>query len=108
MTSSASLKRDAEAARSGLSRTLDELRGTMTTTAISAGATALAKESGAAVARAAVERATAQPLAAVLIGAGLFMLLKPRSADGGRRWIAHAREFMEEHSYRSSGAAASA
>jgi len=80
----------------------------MTTTAISAGATALAKESGAAVARAAVERATAQPLAAVLIGAGLFMLLKPRSADGGRRWIAHAREFMEEHSYRSSGAAASA
>jgi ElaB/YqjD/DUF883 family membrane-anchored ribosome-binding protein len=104
MTSSASLQRDAEAARSGLSRTLDELRGTMTTTAISAGATALAKESGTAVARAAVERATAQPLAALLIGAGLFMLLKPKSTEGAGTWMAHAKEFVQEHSYRPSGA----
>src|SRR5690348_4422275 len=108
MTSSASLQRDAEAARSGLSRTLDELRGTMTSSAISAGATALARESGTAVARAAVERATAQPLAALLIGAGLFMLLKPRSADGGGTWIAHAREYMQEHSYRPSSTTSSA
>jgi ElaB/YqjD/DUF883 family membrane-anchored ribosome-binding protein len=102
MTSSASLQRDAAATRSGLSRTLEELRGTMTTTAISAGATALAKESGAAMARAAVGRATAQPFAALLIGAGLFMLLKPRAADGDGTWMTHAREFMQGHSYRPS------
>jgi ElaB/YqjD/DUF883 family membrane-anchored ribosome-binding protein len=108
MTSTASLQRDAEAARSGLSRTLDELRGTMTTTAISAGATALAKESGAAVARAAVERATAQPLAALLIGAGLFMLLKPRSTEGAGTWMTQAKEFMQEHPYRPSGGTSSA
>jgi ElaB/YqjD/DUF883 family membrane-anchored ribosome-binding protein len=108
MTSSASLQRDAETARAGLSRTLDELRGTMTSTAISAGATALAKESGSAIARAAVERATAQPLAAVLIGAGLFMLLKPKSADGGGTWMAHAKEFMQDHSFRRSNGTSSA
>jgi ElaB/YqjD/DUF883 family membrane-anchored ribosome-binding protein len=96
MTSTATLQRNAEIARSGLSRTLDELRGTMTTTAISAGATALAKEGSSAIARAAVERATAQPLAALLIGAGLVMLLKPKPAEG-RGQMFHAKEFLKEN-----------
>jgi len=59
MTTSAELQREAEFARAGLSSTLDELRHSMTRTAITSGATALAKESSATLARAAVRgRAT--------------------------------------------------
>jgi gas vesicle protein len=74
MTTSAELQREAEVTRAGLSSTLDELRLSMTRTAITSGATALAKESGATLARAVVRRASDNPLAALLFGAGIMML----------------------------------
>jgi ElaB/YqjD/DUF883 family membrane-anchored ribosome-binding protein len=88
MTSSAHLQREADAARAGLADTLDELRGNMTKAAITSGAMTLAKEGSATFARAAVHRASANPLAALLIGAGVVMLLThsgewTRSNQGG-------------------------
>lgn len=78
-TTSANLERQAETARADLSSTLEELRGNMTRTALASGAATLAKEGGAMVSRAAVRRASDHPLATLLIGAGLAMLL-----TGGR------------------------
>jgi hypothetical protein len=73
--SAADLQREAESARAGLSNTLDELRDSLTTAAISNGAMTIAKEGSATLARVAIERARANPLAALLIGAGVVMLL---------------------------------
>lgn len=78
-TTSANLERQAEAARTDLSSTLEELRGNLTRTALASGAATLAREGGAMVTRAAVRRAGDHPLATLLIGAGLAMLL-----TGGR------------------------
>jgi len=75
MSSSAHLQREASAARVGLSSALDELRDSVSTTALTNGAMTFAKEGSSAVARAAVDRAMASPLAAMLIGAGIFMLM---------------------------------
>lgn len=73
--SAADLQREAESARAGLSNTLDELRSSLTTAAITNGAMTIAKEGSSTLARVAVERARANPLAALLIGAGVMMLL---------------------------------
>jgi hypothetical protein len=73
--SAADLQREAESARAGLSNTLDELRNSLTTAAITNGAMTIAKEGSTTLARVAVERARANPLAALLIGAGVVMLL---------------------------------
>lgn len=81
-TTSANLERQAETARADLSSTLEELRSNMTRTALASGAATLAKEGGAMVTRAAVRRAGDHPLATLLIGAGLAMLL-----TGGRASI---------------------
>jgi ElaB/YqjD/DUF883 family membrane-anchored ribosome-binding protein len=81
MTSSARLQQEADAARAGLSSALDDLKNSVTTTALTNGAMTFAKEGSSAVAKAAVDRAAANPLAAMLIGAGLFMLLSTRK-DG--------------------------
>jgi hypothetical protein len=75
MTSSAHLQHEADTARMGLSTALDELRSSVTTTALTNGAMTFAKEGSTAVARAAIDRAMASPLAALLIGAGVVMLL---------------------------------
>lgn len=75
MTSSAHLQEEANAARAGLSSALDELRQSVTTTAITNGAMTFAKDGSTAVARAAVDRAMANPLATMVIGAGLLLLL---------------------------------
>jgi hypothetical protein len=75
MTSSARLQHEAEAARANLAHSLDELRGTITATALTSAGVALAKEGSSALARAAVHRAGANPLAALLIGAGVVLLL---------------------------------
>jgi len=75
MTSSARLQEEANVARSGLSSALDELRQSATTTAITTGAMTFAKDGSSAVARAAVDRAMANPLATMVIGAGLLLLL---------------------------------
>jgi uncharacterized protein YjbJ (UPF0337 family) len=81
MTSSARLQQEADVARAGLSSALDDLKNSVTTTALSNGAMTFAKEGSSAVAKAAVDRAMANPLATMLIGAGLFMLMSTRS-DG--------------------------
>jgi ElaB/YqjD/DUF883 family membrane-anchored ribosome-binding protein len=81
MTSSANLQRDAAVARIGLSSALDELRDSVTTTALTNGAVTFAKEGSNAVARAAIDRAMASPLAAMLIGAGIVMLMSGGSKD---------------------------
>jgi hypothetical protein len=85
MTSSARLQHEADSARAGLSAALDELRGSVTTTALTNGAMTFAKEGSSAVARAAVDRAMASPLAALLIGAGIVLLMSggKGSSDGG-------------------------
>jgi hypothetical protein len=75
MTSSARLQKEADAARVGLSSALEDLRQSVTTTAITNGAMTFAKEGSTAVARAAVDRAMASPVAAMMIGAGLLMLM---------------------------------
>jgi hypothetical protein len=74
-TTSAALELEAETVRADLSATLDDLRSNMTRAALAGGAAALAREGGATVARAAARRASDHPLATLLIGAGLVMLL---------------------------------
>ncbi len=81
MSSSAHLQREATAARAGLSSALDELRESVSTTALTNGAMTFAKEGSTAVARAAIDRAMASPLAAMLIGAGVFMLMTGGNKD---------------------------
>ena len=63
MTSSARLQEEANIARAGLSTALEELRQSVTTTAITNGAMTFAKEGSSKVAQAAVDRAMANPLA---------------------------------------------
>ena len=75
MTSTVRLQHEADAARAGLSTALDDLRNSVTTTALTNGAMTFAKEGSSAVARAAIDRAMASPLAAMLIGAGVIMLM---------------------------------
>ncbi|CAN5275701.1 hypothetical protein BH10PSE6_BH10PSE6_19610 [soil metagenome] len=75
MTSSAHLEKEASSARAGLSNAIDDLKSSVTTTAITNGAMTLAKEGSSAVARAAIDRAMASPFAAMLIGAGIVMLM---------------------------------
>jgi len=74
MTTSDVLQRRTEATRAELSTTLDELRLSMTGAALMGGATAMAREGSATVARAVLRRAGDNPLAALLIGAGVVML----------------------------------
>ena len=81
MSSSAHLQREASAARVGLSSALDDLRDSVSTTALTNGAMTFAKEGSTAVARAAIDRAMASPLAAMLIGAGVFMLMTGGNKD---------------------------
>jgi hypothetical protein len=83
MTSSARLQEDANVARAGLSSALDELRDSVTTTALTNGAMTFAKEGSSAVARAAIDRAMASPMAAMLIGAGVVMLLAGKDSKVG-------------------------
>jgi len=83
MTSSAHLQQEASAARMGLSSALDDLRDSVSTTALTNGAMTFAKEGSTAVARAAIDRAMASPLAAMLIGAGVFMLMTGGNKDSG-------------------------
>jgi hypothetical protein len=84
-TSSVTLEHQAEAARADLSSTLEDLRGNMTRAALASGAATLAKEGGAMVTRAAVRRASDHPLATLLIGAGIAMLLTGGRTSGGIR-----------------------
>jgi ElaB/YqjD/DUF883 family membrane-anchored ribosome-binding protein len=82
MTSSAKLQNQADQARAGLSTALDELRSSVTTTALTNGAMTFAKDGSSAVAKAAIDKAMANPLGAMLIGAGLFMLMSTDKSSG--------------------------
>src|SRR5476651_1818040 len=82
MTSSARLQDDASAARAGFAAALDELRSSVTTTAITNGAMTFAKDGSSALAKAAVDRALASPFAALLIGAGVVMLMSTDKNSG--------------------------
>src|SRR5882757_2432128 len=75
MTSSAQLQREADAARVGLADTLGQLRDGVAPSALSGEAIALAKDSGLSILKSLADSARANPVPALLIGAGLTMLL---------------------------------
>src|SRR5580704_12522452 len=75
MTSSAQLQREADAARIGLADTLGQLRDGVAPSALSGEAIALVKDSGLSILKALSDSARANPVPALLIGAGLTMLL---------------------------------
>lgn len=81
MTTSARLEQEAHATRAGLSKTIDELRNSVTTTALTNGAMTFAKEGSATLAKAAVDRAAASPLAAMLIGAGILLMMSNKGSS---------------------------
>ena len=75
MTSSAQLQREADAARIGLADTLGQLRDGVAPSALSGEAIALVKDSGLSILKALSDSARANPVPALLIGAGFTMLL---------------------------------
>ena len=75
MTSSAQLQREADAARIGLADTLGQLRDGVAPSALSGEAIALVKDSGLSILKSLADSARANPVPALLIGAGLAMLL---------------------------------
>jgi hypothetical protein len=75
MTSSAQLQREADLARVGLADTLGQLRDGVAPSALSGEALALVKDSGLSILKALADQARANPVPALLIGAGLTMLL---------------------------------
>ncbi|MDI1266370.1 MAG: hypothetical protein PS018_24255 [bacterium] len=72
---SARLQRDAEVQRAGLSNTLGQLRDGMTAQALSAEMMGVARDTSLSLVKSLAESAKANPGAALLIGAGLTMLL---------------------------------
>jgi hypothetical protein len=95
MTTSARLQDEANVARAGLSSTLDELRNSVTTTALTSGAMTFAKEGSATLARAAIDRAAANPLAALLIGAGVLMLMSNTKGSAAGEAVDKANSAMK-------------
>jgi hypothetical protein len=75
MTSTAQLQREADAARVGLADTLGQLRDGVSPSALSGDAIALVKDSGLSILKSLADSARANPVPALLIGAGLTMLL---------------------------------
>jgi hypothetical protein len=127
MTSSAHLQREADAARVGLADTLGQLRHGMAPSALSGEALALAKDTGLSLVKSLAEQARANPVPALLIGAGLAMLLTRTTggdvasaagsalksaastgADAARHAAGAAGQAMKGAATAASGAAASA
>jgi len=75
MRESAQLQREAEAQRAGLSNTLGQLREGMTSSALSAELVGVLRDSSLSVVKSLAESARGNPGAALLIGAGLTMML---------------------------------
>jgi hypothetical protein len=75
MTLTAQLQREADAARVGLADTLGQLRDGVAPSALSGEAIALVKDSGLSILKSLADSARANPVPALLIGAGLTMLL---------------------------------
>ena len=82
MRESAQLQREAEAQRAGLSSTLSQLRDGMTSQAISAELVGVLRDSSLTLVKSLADSARSNPGAALLIGAGLTMMLtKTTGAD---------------------------
>lgn len=82
MRESAQLQREAEAQRAGLSNTLGQLRDGMTSQALSAELVGVLRDSSLSVVKSLADSARSNPGAALLIGAGLTMMLtKTTGAD---------------------------
>ena len=75
MTSTARLQREADASRVELADTLGQLRDGLAPSALSTEAIALVKDTGLSLIKTLAEQARANPVPALLIGAGLTMLL---------------------------------
>src|SRR6185295_2633261 len=75
MTSSAQLQREVDMARIGLADTLGQLREGIASLALSSEAIALVKDSGLSILKSLADQARANPVPALLIGAGLTMLM---------------------------------
>ena len=75
MRESAQLQREAEAQRAGLSNTLGQLREGMTSSALSAELVGVLRDSSLSVMKSLADSARSNPGAALLIGAGLTMML---------------------------------
>src|SRR4030081_1733649 len=73
MTSSAQLQREANAARVGLADTLGQLRDGVAPSALSGQAVPLRNETGVSILKSVADPARANPVAALLTGAGLTM-----------------------------------
>jgi hypothetical protein len=89
MTSSAQLQREADAVRVGLADTLGQLRDGVAPSALSGEVIALVKDGGLSIVKALVEQARANPVPALLIGAGLTMLLT-RTTGGDVMGVANS------------------
>jgi phage-related protein len=105
MTSSAQLQREADAARIGLADTLGQLRDGVAPSALSGEAIALVKDSGLSILKALSDSARANPVPALLIGAGLTMLL---TRTTGSDVMGVARSTLKSAAATSAGAARSA
>lgn len=105
MTSTARLQREADAARVELADTLGQLRDGLAPSALSSEAIALAKDSGLTLARTLADQARTNPVPALLIGAGLTMLLT-RTTGGDVLGV--ARSTMRKAAAASSEAASAA
>ena len=105
MTSSAHLQREADAARVGLADTLGQLRDGVAPSALSGEAIALVKDSGLSILKALSDSARANPVPALLIGAGLTMLL---TRTTGSDVMGVARSTLKSAAATSAGAARSA
>ncbi len=82
MRESAQLQREAEAQRAGLSNTLGQLRDGMTGQALSAELVGVLRDSSLTLVKSLADSARSNPGAALLIGAGLTMMLtKTTGAD---------------------------
>ena len=109
MTSTARLQREADAARVELADTLGQLRDGLAPSALSSEAIALAKDSGLTLARTLADQARTNPMPALLIGAGLTMLLT-RTTGGDIMGVARTtmRKAASAGSEAASAAAAAA
>ena len=82
MRESAQLQREAEAQRAGLSNTLGQLRDGMTSSALSAELVGVLRDSSLTLVKSLADSARSNPGAALLIGAGITMMLtKTTGAD---------------------------
>ena len=89
MTSCAQLQREADATRVSLADTLGQLRDGVAPSALSGEAVALLKDTGLSLLKGLADQARANPVPALLIGAGLTMMLT-RTSGGDVMGVAKA------------------